>query len=275
MFRCSGIVLLILVTVLIAFWPKPRMREAAPRSVESSNLRQLGQASLIYASQHGDKLPVGDNIWDYAGALARDGGLNDATIWSIGVDPAAADTAAYLSTVLTSDRHGLDSAFRKLAPSWAVPLGQLNTDMPATMPIGWTRGLRPDGTWAPHSPFGEIGGHVVFLGGNVAFYRNVKDELVRFDGKGKTSNILEALPPGTRIGEYVPSETEAQSWAKMRRWMDTKNAIRPVILPALWLLALVTLVVQVVRKRWSIWILAGFLAVSLGCIVRWLGYVRE
>lgn len=277
--RCLGIALafVAVVATAITYWPVRPPRESARRSVPASNLRQIGQASLIYASDHYDKLPVAEDIWDYAGELARDGGLNDATIWNIAADPAGGETARRLSTVLAADRRGLEPAFRTLAPSWAVPLGQLDAAMPAAMPIAWTRGLRPDGTWAPHSPFGEAGGHIVFLGGNVAFYRNVKDELLRFDGTGKTSNILEALPPGTRIGEYVPSEAEMLSWAKIRRWMDMKDAIRPKILPALWVLALVTLIVQVVRKRWPLWVLVAFVALSFLAfvIMSTTGRVRE
>jgi len=74
-----------------------------------------------------------------------------------------------------------------------------------TTPVAWTRGLRPDGTWAPDSPYAGEGGHVVFLDGNVVFFRRIDGGLRRFDGKGMTSNILEALPPGARVGEAAPS----------------------------------------------------------------------
>jgi hypothetical protein len=79
--------------------------------------------------------------------------------------------------------------------------------MPSTTPILWTRGLQPDGTWAPHSPYGTHGGFIMFLGGNVAYFRNLSDDggqLIARTGN-KTANILEALPPGTRIGEYTPT----------------------------------------------------------------------
>ena len=121
--RCSGVALLIVALVLglITFWPVSYPRESARRSVSSSNLRQIGQASLIYASDHRDKLPVADNIWDYAGELARDAGLNDASIWVVAGDPANVD-ATRISTVLTSDKRELEWEFRKLVPSWATPL---------------------------------------------------------------------------------------------------------------------------------------------------------
>lgn len=242
-----------------------KVRETARRSVDSSNLRQIGIASLIYASEHKDKLPEADNIWDYAGALARDGGLNDATIWATGSDPANVNQPG-LSTVLKSDKTALEPAFRELKPSWAVPLGEITASMPATMPIAWTRGLQADGTWAAHSPNGTEGGHVVFLGGNVAFYRNTKDAFMRFDGKGMTSNILEALPPGTRIGEYIPNETEQREWSSIVRTHQRENFMRntvaPIILPAIWLILLLVLIVQAFRQRWSFSLVLWYLLLS-------------
>jgi hypothetical protein len=243
-----------------------KVRETARRSVDSSNLRQIGQASLIYASEKHDKLPVADNIWDYAGALAKVGGLNDATIWATGADPANVDQSSHLSTVLNSDGTALEPAFRELKPSWAVPLGEITANMPVTTPIAWTRGLNPDGTWSKHSPYGTDGGHVVFLGGNVAFYRNTKDAFFRFDGKGMTSNIQDALPPGTRIGEYVPNEAEQREWSSVVRVQQRENFMRqtvaPIILPALWLILLLVLIVQAIRRRWSFSVVLWYLLLS-------------
>jgi hypothetical protein len=73
------------------------------------------------------------------------------------------------------------------------------------VPIAWTRGLQPDGTWSKDSPHEGEGGYIVFLGGNVSgFTKSLTDSpLQRYDGNGTTTNILEALPPGTRVGEYL------------------------------------------------------------------------
>lgn len=212
----AGAACVVLLLAAIVLPPIGRVRETARRSVVSSNLRQVGQASLIFASDHGDKLPVATDVWDFARQLARDGGLNDAGIWEIPADPAL-DGGALVSTVLAADRLTLDPAFAKSRPAFAVCLGEVTANDPSTTPIAWTRGLQPDGTWAAHSPYGKTGGHIVFLGGNVAFYRNVRGQLERYDGKGKTSNILEALPPGARIGEYVPTAAEQVAWAKAYR----------------------------------------------------------
>lgn len=257
---------LAVLATMIAFWPLATLlprRESAPRSKAASDLRQIGQASLIYASDNRDSLPTSDNIWDYARELARRGGLNDARMWVIEGDPANKGAVAKLGTVLEANGTVLDPAFRKLAPSWAVPLGRLNTNMPSTMPIAWTRGLRPDGTWASHSPNGTEGGHIVFFGGNVAFYRDVRDALHRYDGKGMTSNILEALPPGTRIGEYVPNEREQAAWTWARRlpWLD--DVARPAAIPVAWLLAAAVVIVQFARGRWPAWVAVWFVGLSL------------
>lgn len=253
-----------------------KKREICTRSVESSNLRQIGQASLIYASEHQDRLPVSSDIWAYAGELAREGGLNDATIWYAGIDPANLTGRANVTTVLASDRRELEAKFKSLIPSWAVPLGGITANMPVTTPIAWTRGLKTDGTWSTHSPYGAVGGHVVFLGGNVAFYRNTKDAFFRFDGKGMTSNILEALPPGTRIGEYVPNDAEQREWESVSRKHSIRTTVKELTWPAIWLVSFVVLLVQCIRRRlpWSLFF--WFLAMStlIAVILPTVGKVR-
>ncbi len=94
--------------------------------------------------------------------------------------------------------------------------------LPSTTPIAWTRGLREDGTWDDRGTFGTSGGYIVFMGGNVMRVSSdqsseahqrilpggnvmpVSDlaseggRLRRPDGT-PTANILEALPPGSRV----------------------------------------------------------------------------
>lgn len=239
-----------------------KVRESATRSVASSNLRQIGQACLIYASDNQDTLPVATDVWNFAAHVARGGGLNDATIWTFGADPANAFSGMSISTVLTSDHAEILPSFKKLIPAYAVPLGTIKANMPPTIPIAWTRGLRADGTWSTHSPYGTSGGHIVFLGGNVHFYRDVKNELVRFSDGAPTSNILEALPPGTLIGEYVPSVEEEKKWARSLRFQKTASSARKWALPALWCLTLLVLLVQAIRGRWSFSLVLWFLVLS-------------
>jgi hypothetical protein len=192
----------------------------SPRMADASNLRQIAQASLIYAQDHQDRLPEAIDIWDYARALAETSGLNDGRMWQSRIDPAYAEIYPKKIEVLLPAKTGqpseLNPAFREIKPAFAVPVGRrLSVNHPATTPVAWTRGLQPDGTWAKHSPYGTEGGHIVFLGGNVAFFRNLSDEggqLISHDGN-KTANIFDALPVGCRISEYIPTPAEQTTWA--------------------------------------------------------------
>lgn len=195
-----------------------RVSSYSPRSLDVANLRQLGQASIIYAVDNNECLPVATDVWDYARLLA--GILNDGTYWQSPIDPATANTAREKIDVLLppSDNRApraLNPAFRAIKPTLAVALGKLHMGMPSTTPILWTRGLQPDGTWAPHSPYGTHGGYIMFLSGNVSYYRNLTDDggqLIDRNGN-KTANILAALPTGVRIGEYMPTPEERRVWS--------------------------------------------------------------
>jgi len=215
---------LCLAVLLSSFAPEAtaRVQQYATRSSDLSNLKQIAQATLIYANDHNAQLPVATNIWDYASLLAEGGGLEDARMWISKIDPAYTgfDPDTTLLAPGPTRPRALNPEFKKAKLSVAVPLGTLNTSLPSTTPIAWTRGLQPDGTWAKHSPYGNEGGHIAFIGGNVHYYRNLTDaggQLTRYDGSGKTANILEALPPGTRIGEYIPTAEEQKTWSAAPR----------------------------------------------------------
>ncbi len=232
--------------VIPAFTSPGQVLGMASKSASSTsdglNLRQIGQSSLIYAQDHQDQLPRASDVWDYAGMLAENAGLNGASSWQSRFDPATTTHNDFPALILSPAAGGkpreLNPAFRKLRPCFAVALGSLNVNMPATTPIVWTRGLQSDGTWAKHSPYGEEGGYIYFIGGKVSFYPNLTTnggELTRFDGTGKTSNILEALPPGTRIGEYLPTPEEQVEWANMKRPSPQRHSDPP------WIFALVAI----------------------------------
>jgi hypothetical protein len=262
-----------------------KCRASASRPIASSNLRQIGQAALIYASDHNGQLPVVADVWGYAAELAKGGGLNDASMWGTESDPANAEALTDMKTVLTPNRKEFNPEFKTLKPSWAVPITTLTIAAPSGTPIAWTRGLRSDGTWSSNSPFGTDGGHIVFLGGNVQWFRNLtakENQLLRFDGKGTTSNILEALPPGTRISEYVPTEADQREWAATKlRWKrnkEIKAQILSVSIPILWLSILVVLSVRTIRGRCTAWAFIQFFLLTfilLAIFLPILGKVRE
>jgi len=203
-------------------------RPGPSRLTDFVHLRDIGNATAIYAYNHNDRFPEATDIWDYARILAEVGtpnepeGLNDARFWRSKVDPASAPISSKdpKFPILLPSKNGqpraLNPAFRSIKPAFAIPVGRrLSTNHPATTPIAWTRGLQSDGTWAKHSPYGGQGGYILFLGGNVAYYLNLTDDggqLIARDGS-KTANILEALPVGCRISEYVPTPEEQTTWS--------------------------------------------------------------
>lgn len=205
-----------------------KVRETARRTVDASNIRQIGQATLIYASEFNGRLPgtqqtaldndgagfgsvipvtsggttgVGVTIHQFAAALARNGGLNDANLWVSNSDDAALAANGLLTTVIEST-----SPTSVLAPNFATAILSFNavagltTNRPSTTPVAFTRGLATDGTWEPSAAtaaggvYGEDGGHIAFLGGNVTFFPNLTgaSRLAAVDGS-QTSNVLETL----------------------------------------------------------------------------------
>lgn len=187
-----------------------KVRDSARRSVAQSNLRQIGQASLIFAGDNNDRLP-GTGNYTIGGAsnqtssligvarqLAFGGGLNDATIWFAGEDDATGQ-----STVVGSDRTTLTTAFGTMARLSYTYVGGLNGTSASTSPVAFTRGLQTGGTWAATGTtgntgvYGTDGGHIVFVGGNVSFYRqiNATNPLIARDGT-TTTNVVSAIPTG-------------------------------------------------------------------------------
>src|SRR5690606_10988530 len=128
------------------------------------------------------------------------GGMNDADLWFSVHDKAFPESSrSMLTTVVTPDKKTLTPEFAAQQVFSFDYVTGLSTDMPPTTPIAWTRGLRLDGTWDPQGVYGTDGGYIVFLSGHVQFFKDLRSpRLLGIDGK-PTSNILDTLPPGTRI----------------------------------------------------------------------------
>lgn len=201
------------------------IRTLANRSVDASNIRQIGQASLIYARQNQDQLPpIGGNgragldnngklqedistvsLHAIAAALARSGGLNEASVWISGNDKHVSVNATDQTTVLEGTTvKTLTPAFENSGLSYAY-IGGLNLDLPSNTPIAFTRGLTKNGglgQWVEagnHGVYGRDGGYIVFLGGQVGFYENVgaTDEtgiFTDYETGDRTNSMAEAVP---------------------------------------------------------------------------------
>lgn len=199
-----------------------KVRETARRTVDASNLRQIGQGALIFANENNDKLPGAFYVEDagrvlnggagdiamtlhfYAAALATNASLNDAAVWVSG-----SDNSALLPALPSSIYQGaypdpsdptatipaqINTGFDAKDLSFAVLLGLNVSSHPSTTPIAWTRGLDATGLWvADNAIYGAEGGHIVFMGGNVAFYRNVVDRLVVPSTGQATADIADII----------------------------------------------------------------------------------
>jgi hypothetical protein len=146
--------------------------------------------------------------------LASKANLTDPSVWISQTDILRAENPTKLTSVFDSEFHTIPLAV-------TVVLLPKITTMPTNMPIAWTRGLKPDGNWSETSPYGGQFGYVMFVGGNIERFERINNNFRVWGTDKPTSNIREALPPGTRIGEYQPTEDDLRRagprLAEMRR----------------------------------------------------------
>ncbi len=210
----AGVMLALLLAILMTTVSKVR-NGSSRRTIDSSNIRQIGQAALIYANEHEGRLPATNlgpdgkpaddertTVHRFAAALARDAGLNDVTIYLSGLDTHPEvrldhfRDASPAVILRDGEESEINPAFLESGISFQL-IGGLNVDLPSTTPIAFTRGLREDGHWdRENGVYGSQGGHLVFLGGNVRWTRDLTSEfqLAALSGE-PTENILETLTP--------------------------------------------------------------------------------
>lgn len=179
----------------------------SPRASDRADLGVVGKSRIIYETDHPNGMPPKalTDVYAYATEMARSGVLMGPQFWLSHIDPA-------LNATDLDDIHSIINPATKLinpklqgaALAFAVALLPKVSELPPTTPIAWTRGLQPDGTWRKDNPYGGKGGDVVFAAGNVQQFANTTGAFMKWGTHEPTSNIQEALPPGTRIGEYVP-----------------------------------------------------------------------
>lgn len=202
-----------------------RVRESARRAVDSSNIRQIGQASLIYANDNNSQLPgntsaavslgnvthtTGNCLQTIACQLAYSGGLNDATLWFTGTDAVVTPPTSLSTVISSSGNPTVNTVFGTNVTSVSYSyLAGLNTGDPSTTPIAYTRGLTTNGSWtsgtaATNGPYGTDGGFIVFLGGNVSFYRSLTNTPLIQGATGSnpgstTVNIVDSRPARSTV----------------------------------------------------------------------------
>ena len=184
-----------------------KVRENAQRAKSASNIRSVAQAYATFSSSGGRIriIPATVNtVQEWAGWLAREVDLNDASLYYIESDPNVASLTA-LPLVVGSgsaSTFSIDSEFQAATPSYAVVAGLAPNAPSTTTPLLFTRGLSASGQWELTSPWGDSGGHIGFLDGHVKFYKDLSTnggEIVNYTSKSRTSDINTAVSPGAVI----------------------------------------------------------------------------
>jgi prepilin-type N-terminal cleavage/methylation domain-containing protein len=206
-----------------------KVQQTARRTADSSNLRQIGQSSLIFAQTSRDQLPgasIGTGSTNFgqnsstsgssgaatvkmvAAALAVNGGLESGKMWvSKADDTTNKETEnGNVGNVLTGAKTALETNFGLANLAFGYVTG-LTTNYPATTPVAYTRGLINTltvGKWSDTAgTYKDDGGHIVFIGGNVAFYKNLgatdaTGELINSSGAA-TNDIKKTVKNGKNV----------------------------------------------------------------------------
>jgi prepilin-type N-terminal cleavage/methylation domain-containing protein/prepilin-type processing-associated H-X9-DG protein len=181
------------------------VQSIARRSTASSDARQIALAYNTFANSGGRPRNItnssGDtygagNVGEFAGILAKRGGLNEAGVYYIASDPELAadiNRLAEIKQVLDDPRADAKTAHNlTVTPrSWAVAVNlPVNAEASST-PLVWTRGLSSSGVWDADSPWEGDGGHIAFLDGHASWYEDLADDpLVNHRGSGGTTTDI-------------------------------------------------------------------------------------
>ncbi|HTB62434.1 MAG TPA: hypothetical protein VK737_02500 [Opitutales bacterium] len=155
----------------------------------------------------------GANAHSAALLLAQGNHDYNDTFFFIDHDDAQALGKLIPQTVASPDKDGqwqIDPDFARATLSVEFAANLPRYAPPETTPVVWSRGLRPDGSWAPDSPFAGRWGCVGFLDGHADVLENGKlngenGTFFKYGTKTPTLNILEALPPGAVILRAEPA----------------------------------------------------------------------
>jgi prepilin-type processing-associated H-X9-DG protein len=192
--------------------------------MDGMNLRTIIQTRLDAEQNHGGELPpeVLADEHMLAMYLAKKG-LDHPGLWFSRLDPlfgSAEMPKSILKPTADGAERTINPEFRRLPLACAVVLVPSISQLPPTTPVAWTRGLRSDGRWRADSLYPDQGGYVAFADGHVVRFRRLVDGgFIKWGTRERTSDVAEALPPGTRIGETNPGSDHAvvSLW---QNWLD-------------------------------------------------------
>ena len=177
---------------------------------EKRNAREILTARIIYEANHNEELPpeAVTDVYAFAAFLARAPGRSFLSEWASPIDPAWRLSTKHPKSILAPAQDGsptrINPDFQGAPLAVAVALVPSAVKIQGDAPLVWTRGLSPDGTWRDDSPYYGTGGFIASAGES-KFYTDLrKTPLHKWGTNEPTSNIREALPPGTRIDEFLP-----------------------------------------------------------------------
>ena len=184
-----------------------QMREIARKTKDLNNLRQIINASLLFASQNSERfvsqnnsvdsngriLPTGGsgNLYDVIATLAAGAGLNELSTWVSDSDGAAIQLNGPVPALTGAmGSVTLNTALTGQTVSYEYALN-LTTASPSTTPLAFSRMTDSSASeWGTNDIYGIDGGHIAFVGGNVSWYETLNGNLV--NGVGSTANNLNA-----------------------------------------------------------------------------------
>jgi len=216
--RWLGVVVVLGLLAAVFFLVVNVLKLPTVYNAEGTKLHSIGQTWISFEADHPDGLNADKvfDVYELAAQLARNSGVDDPTLWFSKIDRGVEVGPILPVSILKPSPAGIiapiDPKFQGAPLAFAValfPMGSRFASLPATTPLAWTRGLQPNGHWSMDSPYRDSGGFVLFADGNVFFYKDGVGGggcgLTKWGtSKDPTSNILEALPPGTRISEFKP-----------------------------------------------------------------------
>ncbi len=195
------------------------VREKAQRAVDANNLREISKAAMIYAADNNAPPPPppppassgvltdANKVFLWPGILARTKALSEPGFYFSKIDPFF-DGLEPTAIISPSNNKALDSSFTSGRELSFEFVGGLRMSDPSSTPVAYTRGLRTDGSWDPETGvYGDTGGYVVFLGGNVEFYPDTAtDKFIDASTGLRTDNILRAIPQRSGVKIWGTSQ---------------------------------------------------------------------
>lgn len=196
-----------------------QMRETARKTKDINNLRQIVNASLLYASQNSERFVSPTNTIDTAGrvvptggtpgdiddvmvTLAAGAGLNEANTWVSDSDGAGPNYRGPVPILFTDASNNVAINPRLVGAGSGGDDGDqisyeyvtgLTTGTPSNLPLTFSRMTSTAGaTWGQNDIYATDGGHIGFVGGSVAWFETLNGALTNGVGNS-VSNIDAAI----------------------------------------------------------------------------------